>query len=279
MRLVDWKRDRTGKRLGQLLRARVMPVRVTEDLEVSPVVFGAGRLHHLSARQSDRLLEAVAECGVGHIDTAPSYGHGLGEERLREFLHRHPGVSVTTKVGLYSPVRAFGGWPGLLALKAAGKLAPGLTKSKASGSIRRARESLERSLRKLGRDRIDALMIHEPDVGLMHTDEWRRWLEGERESGRVRAYGLAGRADRLLEFSAGEPWIGQTDASLPGALADMEQRGLRVAFAYGLMRGAGDGAEAAARLGNWRQSHPSTALILGTLNARRLREAIACFND
>lgn len=219
----------------------MISISVADGLHVSPVVFGAGRLHHSSPRHTDGLLESVADLGITHIDTAPSYGHGLSEARLRPTLRRHRDIGVTTKVGLYSPVRARGGWPGLLALKAMGRVLPQLTTSRASGSVGLARKSLDASLRALGRDRVEVLMIHEPDRALMRSEEWKTWLQAERQSGRIGSYGLAGRPDRIADFASGKDWMAQTEGTSLPALAGLERTGPKVAFAYGVMRGAGDG--------------------------------------
>ena len=253
-------------------------ISVADGFPVSPVVFGAGRLHHFSPRHSDRLLASVADLGITHIDTAPSYGHGLSEARLRPILRRHRDIGVTTKVGLYSPVRARGGWPGLLVLKAMGRMLPQLTTSRALGSVGLARKSLDASLRTLGRDRVEVLMIHEPDRFLMRSEEWMTWLEAERQSGRIGSYGLAGRPDRIVDFASGKKLRAQTEGTSLPVLAKLEQTGPNVAFAYGVMRGAGDGGEARERILAWRRARPGTALIVGTSNAARLQAIVECFS-
>ncbi len=73
-------------------------------IEVSKFIFGTAFLlgaGGLSARR--RLLEAAVDHGFTHFDTAPYYGFGINERDLAPVLKAHPHLTVTTKVGLYSP--------------------------------------------------------------------------------------------------------------------------------------------------------------------------------
>ncbi len=57
-----------------------------------------------SRREALSLLETAFDAGIRHFDTAPSYGMGLAEACVGEFLSRHAGeVTVTTKYGIPAP--------------------------------------------------------------------------------------------------------------------------------------------------------------------------------
>ena len=110
-------------------------------LKISRLVFGCGAVGGVIFKSRlEESVEAVRRAldhGVNWFDTAASYGDGRSEERLGEIL-RELGADphVSTKVGL-AP-EELGDIP---------------------GGVRR---SLERSLRRLGRDRVDLFQLHNP---------------------------------------------------------------------------------------------------------------------
>jgi aryl-alcohol dehydrogenase-like predicted oxidoreductase len=108
-------------------------------LNVSRVGFGGLFVASFSA-QYDAAKEAVArglELGLNYFDTAPGYGNS--EEVLGKAL-----------AGVKQPI--------VLSTKLGGRPTPFLPQDKAC-----LRASVEESLRLLGRDCIDILMVHEPD--------------------------------------------------------------------------------------------------------------------
>jgi aryl-alcohol dehydrogenase-like predicted oxidoreductase len=114
-------------------------------LTVSALGFGCGSVGGLMVRgdpaEQRRAVARALAAGVTYFDTAPQYGNGRSEENLGRVLHELGGwdqVVAGTKVRL-----------------AAEELAdPGT-------AIRR---SLEQSLRRLGRDVVDILQLHNPVV-------------------------------------------------------------------------------------------------------------------
>jgi D-threo-aldose 1-dehydrogenase len=134
-------------------------------LEITRMVFGgapiAGLFAPVSAADARATLEAAWACGIRAFDTAPHYGAGLSEQRLGEFLGgkpRHQFV-ISTKVGRR--------------LVAAGAEAQpaGAEGFYGAPHLSRVRDysrdgvlaSLEDSLDRLGLDRIDIALIHDPD--------------------------------------------------------------------------------------------------------------------
>ncbi len=105
------------------------------------------------------MLEAAWESGVRAFDTAPHYGAGLSERRVGAFLRQFPRDSFTlsTKVGrLLVPtdddVEGVDGFFG-------GDHNRRVRDYSADG----VRRSLEESLSRLGLDRIDTALIHDPE--------------------------------------------------------------------------------------------------------------------
>jgi len=167
------------------------------DLRVSRFVLGTASLHHLGRLPVQAAhLEAAAAAGFTHFDTAPLYGFGEAERALGLVFGGEPTITLTTKVGLYSPGGSDQGQGTMLARKVGGKLWPELSRAVADLSVERARHSFHDSLRRLRRDRVEILLLHEPAAGLLRTDEWQRWREFEGD--RIGHVGIAGPA-RIVE--------------------------------------------------------------------------------
>jgi aryl-alcohol dehydrogenase-like predicted oxidoreductase len=117
------------------------------DLEISEIVFGAGAVGGAVFRgersQRLRCVERALELGITWIDTAPLYGNGQSEENLGWILEEL-GASprISTKV---------------LANPAAGDL------------VASTRASLEASLGRLRRERVELVQLHLP-VGHQRTE-------------------------------------------------------------------------------------------------------------
>jgi aryl-alcohol dehydrogenase-like predicted oxidoreductase len=215
-------------------------------LRVSRLSFGTAGLHHLATRSArQRLLGHAGELGFSHFDTAPLYGSGLAEEELgRFFAGRARAWTVATKVGLYPPAASRPAVAWLWPERALGRLWPRLSRPVVSWSLARAEQSLERSLRRLRRDHVDVLFLHEPDPRLVDADELRRWLELQRRAGKIRYHGLAGDA------AAFQPWLANDHElcqvlQLRDSLAGLEAnaaiaagRALQFTFGYLSARGA-----------------------------------------
>ncbi len=193
-------------------------------LECSRFIFGTASL--LSAgttRQRLSLLDAALEHGFTHFDTAPYYGFGLAERDLGRVLARRPAATVTSKVGLYSPGGEHQPTVSILLRKAAGRLVRRLARPTLSFDLARARHSLDGSLKRLRRERLDLFLLHEAERGLLEADEWRTWLEDEVRGGRVRAFGVAATVARILPLLGACPALVpvlQAENSLAGREAD-----------------------------------------------------------
>jgi L-galactose dehydrogenase/L-glyceraldehyde 3-phosphate reductase len=110
-------------------------------LRVSALGFGCGNVGGLLIRgapaERERAVARALELGVNYFDTAPLYGDGQSEEHLGQALRAlKADVYVGTKV----------------------RIAPGEL-ADLPGAIAR---SLEASLRRLGRERVDLLQLHNP---------------------------------------------------------------------------------------------------------------------
>jgi D-threo-aldose 1-dehydrogenase len=155
-----------------------------------------GLLNGVSSDDASAVLETALDSGVRYFDTAPYYGFGLSERRVGDAIRGRPDVILSTKVGrllkpgLPADPAAFG-WPEPLPFHP-------IYDYGYDGVMR----SFEDSLQRLGRDRIDILLLH--DIGpFTHTDpdEERRHfrdamsggyraLDELRRAGQVKAIGV-----------------------------------------------------------------------------------------
>ncbi|MFL9934666.1 aldo/keto reductase [Paraburkholderia sp. RL18-103-BIB-C] len=170
---------------------------------VSRCIFGTASLFNSgSEKVRRRLLLSAVDAGFTHFDTAPYYGFGLAERDLGPVLKARPEVTITTKVGIYSPGGEEQGGVAIFLRKATGRFIKAISSPTVDFSVARAQKALEGSLRRLNRDWIDIYTLHEPQLPLLNTDEWLKWLETLVREGKVRTFGLALTADRLEPFLA-----------------------------------------------------------------------------
>ena len=135
----------------------------------SRVIFGSAGVARADQETADQLLPLLLEHGVNHIDTAADYGDA--ELRIAPWLAQHPGEFF-------------------LATKTQSRDGDG------------ARESLERSLGRLGVDHVDLIQLH----NLVEDDEWEmahgpggalEALLKARDEGLVRFIGVTGHGVRI----------------------------------------------------------------------------------
>ena len=135
----------------------------------SRVIFGAAALSRVSQEKADTVLPVLLGHGVNHLDTAASYGDS--ELRLAPWLARHRrDFFLNTKTG------------------------------ERTGDA--ARAQLEKSLERLGVDRVDLIQLH----NLVEEDEWEtahgpggavEALVRAREEGLCRFIGVTGHGLRI----------------------------------------------------------------------------------
>lgn len=156
------------------------------ELMVSEVGLGGFQFTNefgVARSEALKIIDAALEAGVNYIDTAPMYGFGECEELVGRALQRHPKAHVTLSGKV--------GWLDRTIVR------------KGGDNAYRSREAItrvvEHSLWLLRRDKLDVLMIHEP--------EWPQWgidrssgdsvvlstLEDLKRAGVIGAIGIGGR--------------------------------------------------------------------------------------
>ncbi|RSM79510.1 aldo/keto reductase [Kibdelosporangium aridum] len=161
-------------------------------VDVTKFGFGAAGIGNLYTEVADAdaeaALQAAWDAGVRYFDTAPHYGLGLSERRLGKFLAGLPRDEyvVSTKVG-----RVLEPYDGTGLDLDNGFAVPRKYRRVWDFSADGIRRSVESSLERLGLDRVDILLLHDPD------DHWEQAsregfpaLAGLRSQGAVGAVGV-----------------------------------------------------------------------------------------
>lgn len=170
-------------------------------LRVSELGFGAASLGNLYTPITDGAahdaIEAALAAGLTYIDTAPFYGFGLSERRVGDALRHRPDTIVSSKVGrILDPDPSVRDDRERFGFRSSMPFAP-----RFNYSYDAVMRSLEASLHRMGRARIDILYVH--DIGAMtHGDAApTRWceltkggglraLEELRDGGVIGAFGI-----------------------------------------------------------------------------------------
>ena len=128
------------------------------------------------AADSQRVIDACVEMGIVHIDTSDVYGGGGAEEMLAPVLARHRGrVTIASKAGITrDPDHPFDNSPAYL------------------------RAALDRSLRRMGVERIDLYYLHRREAG-RPVEEAMDALMRLQAEGKIGAIGLSEVAPATLD--------------------------------------------------------------------------------
>jgi aryl-alcohol dehydrogenase-like predicted oxidoreductase len=186
--------------------------------------------------QAERLLNAVLDAGINLIDTSPDYGRS--EELIGRYVgHRRDEYFLASKCGcpLDPPADA----------------PPPYAHDYRPENVR---AGIERSLRRLGTDRLDLLQVHmSPSRATMEADDTVETMQALQEEGKVRFLGMSG----ILPHLADHLEMGTFDVfQIPYSVVQREHEELIAAAAAGgagtLIRGgAARGAPAGDK--EWRQ--------------------------
>ncbi|MEY9862251.1 D-threo-aldose 1-dehydrogenase [Catenulispora sp. GAS73] len=142
---------------------------IGRGVALTELSFGAAALGNLFTAVTDdearAAVDAAWDAGIRAFDTAPHYGLGLSERRLGAALRERPRgeFAVSTKVGrILEPVADPVG------LDDEGFAVPAAFRRVWDFSGDGVRRSIEASLERLGLDRVDTVLIHDPD---RHEDQ------------------------------------------------------------------------------------------------------------
>lgn len=236
------------------------------EIETSALGFGSVSLtKHNDTADAVRVLETALDAGITHYDTARLYGFGQSEGILGKFLAGKRGrVTVATKFGL-APNTSLGKSKRLVnmarwaahrsefVMKMAKRVLSKPGGAAAAGLFEpaQAQASFETSLRELGTEYVDILLLHECTIEDACREDLIAYLEGEVKRGRVRAFGTATEFSKMGGDAARFPAahrVMQFDSTVltPNVLRlkNAEGRGIITHGAAGLGRRIADAAKA-----------------------------------
>lgn len=153
-------------------------IRLQNGMEMPAVIMGCMRLNQLSPAEGAQLIAEAYHLGVYLFDHADIYGkeHGCEEAFSRAFALsglRREQVLLQSKCG----IRPFG----------------------YDFSAQHITESVEKSLKALGTDYLDLLLLHRPDT-LAEPQETAGALLALKKSGKVRAFGVSNHNSLQIEL-------------------------------------------------------------------------------
>lgn len=147
------------------------------DRAISRVALGCMRIGGMTDRQADEHVLNALDCGINYFDHADIYGGGKCEEVFGGVLKRNPGlrgkIILQTKCGIRRGMYDF--------------------------SKKHILESVEGSLKRLGVERVDVLLLHRPDL-LMEPEEVAAAFDELENSGKVGAFGVSNHSPAQIEL-------------------------------------------------------------------------------
>ncbi|MDF2541584.1 MAG: aldo/keto reductase [Herbinix sp.] len=185
--------------------------------EVSVIGFGAWQLGNnidwsgMIEEEAINLVHKAIEEGVNFFDTAPGYGHGRSEELLGKALKsvKRDAICINTKFGHHSDGHT-------------------------DFNHKVIRESLEGSLKRLGADYIDSVLLHNPPGDLLKAEGNAHYeiFERLKEEGKILAYGASlDTKEDMITF------MNHTDGQVIEAFFNILHQDVRFAFDIAKQKG------------------------------------------
>lgn len=138
--------------------------------KVSNVILGLMRIPELKVPEIGELINEALSSGINFLDIADVYTNGKAEELLGATFKEHPGmrdeVFLQTKCGICKNPHFF------------------------DFSKKHIIESVEASLKRLGTDHVDSLLLHRPDA-LMDPEEVGEAFSKLHQDGKVLNFGVS----------------------------------------------------------------------------------------
>lgn len=154
-----------------------MNITTVSGKKASRIVLGCMRMAQLEAKGAQELLESALDAGINCFDHADIYGKGRSEEVFAEALATRPAkredLSIQSKCAIREGFFDF--------------------------SKEHILASVDASLKRLGTDYLDALLLHRPDT-LMEPEEVAEAFDALERSGKVRHFGVSNHRANQIEL-------------------------------------------------------------------------------
>jgi len=243
---------------------------------------GSGR----SKRDAEALLGAARDCGVNFLDTADTYGSTAAERWIGELTASDPDRwVVATKTGL--PTVDLPG-PFRLANQPLKKVRQFRGQAFAL-EAKQLRRTIERSLRRLRRERIEVFLIHLPPVSIVNDDEIGDILQDARSAGMIAEFGVSSNETATIH-AAHQAWgsvctetqvNANSDAgNALGSLSSFDVIANHVMAPPARWADASDRRDSHVRMLRFAAAVPGVKVVLtGTSSVGHLRQNAAAFDD
>ena len=150
---------------------------LSENEKISQVALGCMRISDKTDKEMDAYLNTAIECGINYFDHADIYGGGKCEEVFGAALKRNPElrdkIYIQTKCSIKRGMYDF--------------------------SKQHIISSVDGSLKRLGLERIDTLLLHRPDL-LMEPEEVAEAFDELEKSGKVKYFGVSNHSPMQIEL-------------------------------------------------------------------------------
>lgn len=149
----------------------------SDNTDVSHVALGCMRIADMSDNEADRYLSVATELGYNYFDHADIYGGGRCEEVFGGALKRNKAlrdkIIIQTKCSIRKGMYDF--------------------------SKEHILSSVDNSLKRLGVEKIDVLLLHRPDL-LMEPEEVAEAFDKLEREGKVSAFGVSNHSASQIEL-------------------------------------------------------------------------------
>jgi aryl-alcohol dehydrogenase-like predicted oxidoreductase len=151
------------------------------EIEVSELCLGTWGLSGdaygpVADAEVDRVIDRALEVGIDLFDTADVYGKGAMERRLGARLPAGT-TAVVTKIGTDLDA----------------------TPPRKRFDLEHLRPAFERSRERLGRDRLDVVLLHNPSVAALQRSEPFDFLKELKRLGALRAFGVSAGSAEVVQ--------------------------------------------------------------------------------
>ncbi len=150
----------------------------SDKCEVSQVALGCMRISDKTDKEMDFYLNNAIELGINYFDHADIYGRGKCEEVFGAALKRNP----TLRDKMYIQTKC--------------SIVPG---SMYDFSKEHIISAVDGSLKRLGVDYVDVLLLHRPDL-LMEPEEVAEAFDELEAKGKVKAFGVSNHSPLQIEL-------------------------------------------------------------------------------
>ncbi len=149
----------------------------SNDIRVSQVALGCMRIADMTEREAERYISNAVQLGYNYFDHADIYGGGMCEAVFGKALGLNKNlrdkIVIQTKCGIRKGMYDF--------------------------SKEHIISSVDNSLKRLGVEKIDVLLLHRPDL-LMEPEEVAEAFDMLEKSGKVTAFGVSNHSPAQIEL-------------------------------------------------------------------------------